>query len=568
MNLTTELSRTDSVVSPCHRKSLISVVILGVLVLGGLVPAVSEDVTGGPGEIFEQHDVALGDVDSPTVLTGFLLGGARADLAVVDVDKDNARRLKLYSFGETTWNPVLETTLDREVLFVDVANIRGRDRLIMYGEGGLDWFDPEATAEQRLIDITAGFDGASTGLTYGGTERLDPSYDGTIPHVDITRDLNHDGRDDLVIPDFDGFWISTQSSDGSFDDFVKLGPGEPFLDHKALDDERTYRDVGITALTVPWYLSRVHEMDYDHDGRSDLVFWNEDHFDVHLQDDRGQFDPVPQQFGTEVSFDSDGAYSLIFAYGGESTFSLLFGLDGKKTRKVLRSVEDLNGDRVADLVTLTNSGRSLLRQRSVYEVHFGTPTAEGTRFAAPVDIAIQPRGRAAGMQFSGYSSQWIRDLDGDGQTDFVFRDVAVGLGGVTRTLVGKSVPVNLELYRIDDAVDPEEATTRRKVRRFSPFDGFGNIFFPAVLVGDVNGDGRSDMLVGQSPRELQVFFGMSGSELLAAKPQKVEIDMPYDERNTWLADLDNNGKQDLVMQHMPTGNDPDVPYRLTILVAR
>ena len=136
------------------------------------------------------------------------------------------------------------------------------------------------------------------------------------------------------------------------------------------------------------------------------------------------------------------------------------------------------------------------------------------------------------MQFSGYSSQWIRDLDGDGQTDFVFRDVAVGMGGVTRTLVGKSVPVNFELYRIEDANDPEAATTRRKVRRFSPFAGMGNIFFPAVMVGDVNGDGRSDVVVGQSPRELRVFHGVPGSELLAAQPQKVEVDLPYDERNT------------------------------------
>ena len=56
--------------------------------------------------------------------------------------------------------------------------------------------------------------------------------------------------------------------------------------------------MGITALTVPWYLSRIHEMDYNQDGRNDLVFWNEDHFDVHLQDECGQFDPVPKQFGT------------------------------------------------------------------------------------------------------------------------------------------------------------------------------------------------------------------------------------------------------------------------------
>ena len=43
----------------------------------------------------------------------------------------------------------------------------------------------------------------------------------------------------------------------------------------------------------PWSQSRVHEMDYNRDGRRDLVFWNEDHFEVHLQDERGLFDRCP-----------------------------------------------------------------------------------------------------------------------------------------------------------------------------------------------------------------------------------------------------------------------------------
>ncbi len=40
----------------------------------------------------------------------------------------------------------------------------------------------------------------------------------------------------------------------------------------------------------PWEEGgRIHQMDYDRDGRGDLVFWNEDHFAVHLQDEDGLF---------------------------------------------------------------------------------------------------------------------------------------------------------------------------------------------------------------------------------------------------------------------------------------
>jgi hypothetical protein len=67
-----------------------------------------------------------------------------------------------------------------------------------------------------------------------------PTDEREIPHVDITRDVNGDGRDDLVGPNADGFWIVTQCRDGSFSDPVKLGPPEPFRGQIAVEDQRSY----------------------------------------------------------------------------------------------------------------------------------------------------------------------------------------------------------------------------------------------------------------------------------------------------------------------------------------
>ena len=101
------------------------------------------------------------------------------------------------------------------------------------------------------------------------------------------------------------------------------------------------------------------------------------------------------------------------------------------------------------------------------------------------------------------------------------------------------------------------------------FVGFGgdcgpNTFFPAVLKGDVNGDGRSDLVVGQSPAELHVYLGVPGLGLLARQPQKVAVALPDDERKTRLVDLNKDGKQDILMHH-PSITEPN---RLTILIAR
>ena len=56
-------------------------------------------------------------------------------------------------------------------------------------------------------------------------------------------------------------------------------------------------------------------MDYNRDGRSDLVFWNGDHFQVHHQDKHGLFAPAAKTFTTDVAFDSDEISSLAAPQG-------------------------------------------------------------------------------------------------------------------------------------------------------------------------------------------------------------------------------------------------------------
>ena len=106
---------------------------------------------------FDEYEVVTGVAKRQTVLTGFLLGGAVAELAVVHIDENDDRRLRVYAFGDVTWAPKLDATLGPEVLFVDVANIGGRDRLVTYERGRMNWFDPESATERALVAVTSNF---------------------------------------------------------------------------------------------------------------------------------------------------------------------------------------------------------------------------------------------------------------------------------------------------------------------------------------------------------------------------------------------------------------------------
>ena len=535
-----------------YRRSLFFILVFGLCLssCSGRSKEVVAPIIPAPTEFtFGQHEVVTGAAKHQTVLVGFFLGSDFAELAVINIKKNKNRHLHIYAFSEGTWFPKLDAMLCPEVLFVDVMNIGGRDRLITYKQGRLSWFDPEASVERVLVKVATNYN--ATG-------------ESGVPYVDISRDINRDGLDDLVVPDVDGFWIATQLRDGSFADPIKLGPPEPFLDKIALDDSRSYREVGITPLTVHWYLSRVHQMDYDQDGRSDLVFWNADRFDVYRQDARGMFSSVAETFTVDIPFDTDGAYSIAFDFKGENMFSLIFGFRENTKRRVLHTFQDLNADNVADLVIHSLEGRSLGKQRSLYEVHFGTPTPDGTVFTRDVDMTIRPRGTAGGLQPWGYSSQWFQDFDGDGRADILFKDVKTGLIGMSRAMVGKSIAIDLEFYRTEGGMNPDKPTARRKIRPDLDIFEKERVFFPVVLFGDVNGDGRADLLVGKNWEELHVFPGVPGPELLARTPRKVAVAMPNDERNARLVDLNRDNKEDLLIHYPSTTN----PHRVVLLIAR
>ena len=519
--------------------------IFGVFLSGcsSLFGQAADPMSSAPTEFtFERYEVVTGVAKHQTVLTGFLLGNATAELVVVNIDSDDNRCLHIYAFDGDSWALKLEATLRPEISFVDVGNIGGRDRLITYGNDFLNWFDLDSVAERPLVTVIS--------------NTLPPNSE--IPHVDVTRDLNDDARDDLVVPDSDGFWIFIQMEDGAFADPVKIGP--------PIETGRIYAADGYRYN--PWDEGRIHEMDYNRDGRSDLVFWNRDHFVIHHQDERGLFSPVIETFTTEVALDFDDLASLV-APDGVRSRRFDHGAPGAMTGRVLHAMTDMNHDGIADLAIFSlQAGRSrflgqtseMWNMRSTYEVHFGTPAPGGTAFGKKVDTLI----RSDGIPFEIGAC----DFDQDGQRDMMFAVIDPSIfkiiGMLARGVMTQSALLDLHLYRMDRGSYPDEHDAGYKIKTYTPGDsGKKAMHFPSLLFGDVNGDGRSDLLVQHGGEELRVFIGVPGPDLFARKPQKVAVVMPYEEY-TQLVDLNKDRVQDLLMHHPSTTE----PHRVTMLIAQ
>jgi len=308
----------------------------------------------------------------------------------------------------------------------------------------------------------------------------------------------------------------------------------------------------------PWDQGRVHEMDYDRDGRNDLVFWNEDHFEVHLQDELGLFAPVARTFTTDVAFDSDDPTSLAGPQGFRSRRKDHMPA-GNMTGSVLHSLTDMNGDGVADLVVFSLEIRSMWSAHSTYEVHFGTPTPDGgTVFAPDVGTAIQSNGVPFGVG--------PHDFDHDGEVDMMFTTIKIGPFKTIRMIIGglltRSVSLDLDFYRMEGGIYPDKPNATSRIKSHPGRSGEKNRH-SSVLIGDVNGDNRLDLLVQDGRKELHVFLGVPGPDLFARQPRKVAVVMPNEEY-TWLVDLNKDGKQDILMHHPSTTE----LHRVTTLIGR
>ena len=242
------------------QRSLFSITVFSVFLLGcSVLPNTAVDsLASAPTEFtFEQHEVVTGSAKHQTVLTGFLLGGPIAELAVVHIDEDNNRRLRIHAFDNDTWAPRLDTTLRPEVLFVDVANIAGRDRLITYEQGRLNWFDPESETEHTLVTVNS----------------MIPPHNGNIPHVDITCDLNSDDRDDLVIPDFDG--------DRRSDLLVQDGPKDLHVFRGVPGPNLFAQQPQEVTVTMPAYDGYLWLLDINKDSKQDILMHHTSPIDPH-----------------------------------------------------------------------------------------------------------------------------------------------------------------------------------------------------------------------------------------------------------------------------------------------
>lgn len=210
---------------------------------------------------------------------------------------------------------------------------------------------------------------------------------------------------------------------------------------------------------------------------------------------------------------------------------------------------DLDGDGLTDLVLHRTFG-SLLRSEDRTEVHRNA--GDGADTGAPPEARLPPE--------PGIGILDAVDLDGDGRLELVQARIGFGVVQLLRILTTRNAQAELRVDRLDGPAPP--AGAEAVVRSVPGITGASRAWSDTVTVkldfeqgrlegllptvdGDWNGDGRRDLLLGTSARELAIWLGGEGARGPAFSGSRVTQEAPALGR-ALVADLDGDGLDDLV----------------------
>lgn len=472
-----------------------------------------------PGQ-FLRSTLLTGEALGQTVLAGAFEDPNRKDLLVLQMQRDKSRDLRLYRQidGLFADQPVVRRTLPDDVIFVDTGRLQGRDILVLFSPTEASSYDPLTGLRQLLL--------AFPNALYSAPA------DKTIPVFDAMRDLNADGLDDFIIAGFDGYRVAIQLPDGQFSP-LQFMPAPAIM-------QMSYNN-------HPWYKSRkIYHTDINGDGQADLGFWLGQAFMVYLQRD-GRFAASAVPLASSVSFEAEGFEGISMRMGGEDQSNVV--------KKALFQLRDLDGDQYADLVTLEVKSEGVFKKQTTYDFYRGGAKDQAVSgFSATPDSSI----RSTGIQFDLVEE----DLDNDGQLDIIISSIELGLTKIVRALLTGSVRIDLGFYQMRQGNYPPEPNLVRSIKATFSMSS-GDVFFPSVLRADVSGDGRADLLVQEGDNTLLIYPGVAGDKLFASDAIEVAVAMPAKPELVQVVDLNNDGKQDLLLRHEVQGK----PFRIEILIA-
>lgn len=338
---------------------------------------------------------------------------------------------------------------------------------------------------------------------------------GNIPYVNFVRDWNDDGVDEVAVFGFGQLTLYSPHSDGSFVEFSRLSID---LNTSIFTPFEYMKTDDLSAVNAMYRFPKIRIVDFNGDGKSDLITSWEDVIKVHLQNDDSAYDPEPSKtINLNVRTEAD--------------------IRSKENIRIRTVVEDLDNDGYADAIVEKRKSRGITSSTSIVSVFYGKNG--GYDSTASQEITSE---RAASV------GAIIYDVNGDGKSDLIVPTVSFGLKAIIRIFITRTVVVKIKMYLMGaDGRFPDKPSTEEKITLKVDFSGESDT--PGLdIKGDYNGDGRPDFALGTEENVLSIFLGAKDKkEVFSGKAtEKLKI---YTRGEIKSSDLTGNGRSDIILYY-------------------
>lgn len=476
-------------------------------------------------EVFEEHLIESPMTLTHPVMVVDLLSQSGKEIVTLGVDEQGQRWLQLYEFTQQQSRYQLKSALHipASIGRFDISKFKTGHLQSLYflNSKSVFQYDPIANSLVKLTNVRSIF------------LREQPEY---ISRGNFVVDINEDGVDELLLAGFE--WLN-------FVSINSLGVVE--TQRLAANAVAILDNDGIRFKPRPFFIQ-----DTDGNGLKDIVIAQQGKLQSFNQQADATISGIPLTIPLAQDISAiEWWHKRDVAGDGLDQANLVY--------RRLSQLRDINNDGVVDMVVKATQSSGVLERVNDYQVYMGNLVNGVLRFEEQPSSVISAQGTLSGFE--------LVDINHDNKYEVILSGFDIGLSQIIGALLSGGIDQDVYLFSMGDNDRFGRKPSVSKEVELSFSLSSGQTGSPVVKLADVNGDQLKDLVLSDGTKKLKVYLATNNKRRFSKRSLKYRTQLPKDGSGITVDDLNNDGKDDLVIKYGRL-DDAKLAQSIRLLVAK